>query len=92
MVFHFVQALVSPPVKGVVRVSLIVRASNSGDQDFDAIVKATLVRPDGTTVATDTKQREIEEGQKNKDIQIEFNVPEGALPPDVSCRLEFSIS
>ena len=90
--YHSVRVLVSPPAKGSVKVTLTVKASNPGDEDHNAIVKATLLGAGGETILTKTGRRDVEEGEKNKDVKVEFQVPEGALGPNVSCRLDFSVS
>ena len=92
MVFHSVSLVIGPPKNDLVTVTVIVKASNPGSHDEDAVVKVTVFAADGTPMTSETKRKEIEEGENRKDIKVEVKLQQGAVSPQLKCKVDLSVS
>jgi hypothetical protein len=72
--FDYANVQIDPPSKGMVRIRLKVSGSNFSDHDHSVEVEAKLVGDTGVAIATAKKSREIEEGEKDKSVSLDFNV------------------
>jgi hypothetical protein len=91
IVFHSVFLVIGPPKKAMVTVTVVVKASNPGKKDTHAVVKATLFDANGTPMTSETKTKELEEGDKRKDIKLELKVRQELVSPQLKCKLDLSV-
>jgi hypothetical protein len=91
IVFHSVFLVIGPPKKGIVTVSVVVKASNPGKHDTHAVIKATLFDENGTPITSETKTKELEEGDHRKDAKLDLKVRQELVSPQLKCKIDLSV-